>query len=279
MVLSDEAQKEKLKHIMRVNQEKYRRLGSNYQTAAVFKNVHAGKTILILGTGTSTSLAIPHKYNLKKHFDIIIGINFATKEFEDQMDYHIVMEHTPVPIYTDMFKRKHRKDLPRILNCTCLKSFPQYLNIIKSTRYGFNDNPHPRKYTKDDGEGLFSGYNNIAHSTAIQAIHLACIMGCDNIYLIGIEMMFKDKFDHFYKDRLYRNRPKHLSKASTHTIINVDVDDKKYESIQFFKNSAEDIDRFIASACRPMGINIYDFSEGLLKEPIKLDFDKFMDKE
>jgi hypothetical protein len=102
-------------HIMSVNQERYFRTRRDLPTPASLKGKHAGKSALVVGTGTSTLLAIETKHLLKSHFDVIIGINFATKELEEQLDYHIVMEHTPAVVYKEMFELNHRKDFKLLL--------------------------------------------------------------------------------------------------------------------------------------------------------------------
>jgi hypothetical protein len=158
----------------------------------------------------------------------------------------------------------------KILNCSCINTFPADLAIIKSTRFGFNNTPNAREYTQENGEGLFSGYDNVSYSTALQALHLACIMGCDKIYFIGCEFMFTTAFDHFYEDRLYRDSLRGV------TVAKVVVDGTTYESTGFLVESAKHIDRFITESCIPVGIMVYDFSNGLLQTPVKLDFNAFI---
>lgn len=185
-----------------------------YETPHAYKNKYSGGAGLVIGTGVSTRKLLPHKDNLKKHFDVIVGVNFAIKDFESQMDFHVVAEKNPVNIYVEMNKPEinNRSDLPRVFNWKAIHKYPKNLNFIKMTRNSFNGKPDIRKYKHNKTEGLLTGPINedglSVGTVVMQALHLICILGCDKVYLAGADFVFSKEYDHYYKDRLYRGKTK-----------------------------------------------------------------------
>ena len=129
------------------------------KSPSIFKDTFVGKSALIIATGMSTRNMVKYKDVLKDKFDVIIGLNFSTVDFEDQLTHHLLLEKKPVQSYEDMKKnpKKYRKDLPRILNFKGLHRFPQDLNIIKATRTNFDGKPDIRKYSNNNCEGFLNG--------------------------------------------------------------------------------------------------------------------------
>lgn len=248
---------------------------------SMFKNTFVGKSAIIIGTGMSTKKLIKYKDSLVDKFDAIIGLNFSTNDFENQLTHHLLLEKKPVMSYTDMIKNndKYRKELPRILNWKGLHRFPKNLNIVKATRTNFGGEPNIREYKYKGYEGFLNGPLNeqglSTGSVALHGIHLACFMGCNRIYLVGTDFVFGEKFDHYYEDRYYRDNRKEIHKSP---IINIG-DKKKSETTQFFQDSAKFIDKAIITMCNPIGIDVFSFSDGLLTAPVKLDIDEFFEGE
>jgi len=239
-------------------------------------------SVLIIGTGESTSKLLKHKDKIREHFDVVIGVNHATKDFEDIMDFHIIMEKNPVKMAEDMSPNNYRKDLPRILNYKALDHFPDDMIKFKARREQFFGRPDITKYTHLGVYGLLE-YNKpgrkrkLFYGTVItQAIHFACILGLKNIYLIGADLMFKGDFDHYYKDKFYRNSTSPARSQSP--IIEVKKDGKMITTLHVFKKSAKYIDKTITRDCRPKGIKVHDFSDGLIKAAVSLDVDEFFAK-
>jgi len=249
-----------------------------YSSPSIFENKFIGKTAIIIGTGMSTKRLVQYKQKIQDRFDVVIGLNLSTIDFEKQITHHLLIEKNPIAVYTDMKKNpdKHRKDLPRILNFKGLHRFPKDLNIIKATRTDFGGKPNIKKYNNNGFEGFLNGPPNkrgfSVGTVTLQAIHLACIMGCDKIYLIGVDLIFSDKYDHYYKDRKYRDGVQGQNKSP---IVKVKNNGAIMETTEYFRDSAEYLDKVIDTMCRPKGIEVYSFSEGLLYSPIRLDIDKF----
>lgn len=253
-------------------------LKMKYPTPEIFKNKFVGKSALVIATGLSTKKLVQYKHKLLDRFDVIIGLNRSTDDFEEQMTHHLLIEKKPIVIYTDMKKNpsKYRKDLPRILNFKGLHRFPQDLNIVKAARTSFDGNPNIREYNTNNCEGFLNGPLNrqglSIGSVSLQSIHLVGIMGCSKLYMIGLDLVFGDKFDHYYSDRSYRDNASLLNKSPIVSVTNNGI---KYETTEYFRDSAGYLDKVIKTMCRPAGMEVYSFSDGLLTVPIKLDVDEF----
>jgi len=79
-------------------------------------------------------------------------------------------------------------------------------------------------------------------------------------------------FDHYYNDRAYRNGKPGPNKSP---ITKVTKNGKIYETTTHFRDSAEYLDKVINTMCRPVGIEVYTFSDSLLTAPMQVDIDKF----
>ncbi len=251
----------------------------NYQTPQDLANIHDGKRFLIIGSGTSTKQLVPFKDQIKDKFDVVIGINLTTLEFEKQMDYHLIVEKNPKKMYEPMNNGTHnyRRDLPRILNWKAIGYFPEDIKIYKTTRNRFDGKADIRKYVHGGREGLLIGPPDSkglsAGTSTMQALHLAAIMGAKEIYVVGLDLLFRDQFDHFYPDNIYRKST--TKKANRSPIVKVKHKGKEYESTEFFRESAKFFDFVITTYCKKEGISVYDFSDGLVTKAIAVDMNKY----
>ncbi len=238
------------------------------------------KDAFIIGTGPSTAKLLKHKHLLNNF--TVIGLNFSIKDFEENLDYHIVMEKEPNVIYNYMKNNPYREDLPRIINKIPLRFFPKDANLIPAVRCDFKHKPSLRSYTNEFGSGLFSGY--ITHtirqpaSVCLQALHLAGILGCKNVYTIGCDFLFQGDLRYYTG---YDNKD-HKSNISTSivrpkNIVEVDFCGEKRLTAECYKNTADWTNRFIKEVCRPE-MEVYDFSGGLLTAAIQLNLEEFMGK-
>lgn len=247
-------------------------------TPSDFENKHKGSSVLIIGTGHSTKTLVPYKNQIRNKFDVIVGLNFSTKDFEDQLDYHMILEKNPVTSYVAMQNGPYRKDLIRILNKKSLDKFPKDIMAVPATRSHFNGKPNIRKYNHNEEEGFLIGPKGnkglSVGSVTLNAIHFSAMLGAKKIYLMGADLMFKDEYDHYYPDSHYRKSKTKLANRSP--IIDVEVEGKKYKTTKFFQESSVYIDTVINTFCVQSGITVYDFSNGLIKNAIRLDIDDFM---
>jgi hypothetical protein len=259
---------------MKILNPKY--VSMKHNTPQSLKGKHPGSDILILGTGVSTQKTLVYKEKLREKFDAVIGVNFAIKDFEQEMDYHMVAEKGIIKPFMNKESGKlaYRKDLIRVFNWKIVDKYPKDMNFIKSNRNSFDGKYDFREYRYSGTEGLLSGprgVDKIALGTVIlQSMHLACILGAKNIYLSGVDFVFTKEYDHYYKDKLYRDMVRDWSTP----VIKVKHDGKEYTTLRYFKDSAEFLGSIIKELDK-IGVGVHSFSDGLLKEAKYIDIDDF----
>jgi len=242
----------------------------SYKTPEVFTNKHPNSRILIIADGPSTKKILDKKTILKQYFDVIISVNHGFAYFDDIIDYHLVTEKvSPTNKVVKMLSEKsYSKSVPRILNWKGIEKYDQSYNIYKTTRHPFTTNSNIRKYKDGAVEGFLTGPANSRNmavgSVSLNAMHLACILGATTIYTIGTDLVFKDEFDHFYDDHMYRGKEyKKIVKAENRVhIIDIELNGKKYQTTDYFKDSADYINKSIIGPFKD--IEVFDFSEGLI---------------
>ena len=110
-------------------------LSLNHPTPDDFKDKHAGSNVLIISSGPSTKDLIKYRDKLREHFDVIIGVNRTCIDFEDVMDYHMIMEKSPKFLVESIFEqREYRRDLTRVLNFDNIEFFPKDFPVVKVFR-------------------------------------------------------------------------------------------------------------------------------------------------
>ncbi|KKM05269.1 hypothetical protein LCGC14_1755810 [marine sediment metagenome] len=256
----------------------------DYKTPDVFINSAVNKKVLIISSGDSTSKILKYKDNLRNKFDIIICVNYSFKDFDDFIDYHIVIERTlgtePKSVAKSLSKKNFRTDVHRIVSWNGIHLYDQKYNLYKTNRSNFNLNPDIRKYRYNGHEGLLSWKPRASlwstGTVALSAMHFAGIIGASDIYLIGNDLYFKSEFDHYYKDKAYRDEKEFskIDKKHRVSIIDIEHKGKKVQTLGIFRDSAETLNELIPTLFKD--INIYDFSDGLITTAINLDIDKFM---
>lgn len=252
----------------------------NFQKPDIFENTKLNSKVLIIGGGHSTKSILNLKKQIRDKFDVIIACNYVFQFFDDIIDFHIVTEKTSKTSNNNVYQALSSKDfntkIPRIVNWKGIELYPKKYNLIKTNRSNFNFNCNPAKYKTNDGEGLLIGpvgkQGFSLGSVMLSSIHFSSILGSKEVYLIGADMCFKDEFDHFYKDSVYRNQE--MKKKNIHNIVKVQVSGSTYETTEFFKESAEYVDKMIPTIFS--GINFFDFSDGLLTAPCKIDIKGFL---
>lgn len=248
-----------------------------YPKPDVFEGKHPKSKVLIIGSGPSTEDIVKYKDKLKDIFDVVMVLNYSFKFFDDYVDYHLVTEKSSksslnlVPVW--MHKAKCNKKVPRIINWKGIERYPQDLNLHKLQRCPIGQKFNPRKYKSDGNEGLIVGpvsYQNFSvGSSMLCAMHFAMMIGASDIYLIGADMLFRDEYDHWYKDKFYREPAKGTKDINHHDIVEVECNGKTYQTTAYFKETAEFIDQVIPTLFRDA--KVYDFSNGLLKMPKRLN--------
>jgi hypothetical protein len=242
-----------------------------YPKPTVFEGIYPGSSVLVIGSGPSTQNIVEYKTQLKDTFDVIVVLNYSFKFFDDVSDFHLVTEKTSksslnqVPVW--LRDGNFNKQTPRVVNWKGIDQYPQDMNLHKLTRSKFDENSfNPRRYRNGDTEGLLVGpvsYQNFSlGSSVLCGMHFATMLGASSVYLIGADMLFRDEYDHWYKDRAYRNPAKGTKAINQHDIVDVECEGVKYKTTAYFRDSAKYIDDVIPTLFS--GIDIYDFSKGLI---------------
>lgn len=253
-----------------------------YPTPAIYTGKYKNNRALIINPGPSASKILKHKDIMRRTFDVIIGTNAVIVDFGDIMDFHIVMDRVSPKIVKDVgwYSGRYDTDIPTILNWKSAHRFPQDLNIIQAPRSNFNDRPDIRKYRHNDSEGLLIGTLTRAGlragSILTQGIHFAGILGCKSVHLIGSEFLFEGNRDH-YNDRHYRDNTYFTKPRNKSLIVNIEHKGQIRTTLEYFIDSAEYINKILVpKVCKQGGLEVYDFSSGLLRDDIQADLDTYI---
>jgi hypothetical protein len=98
-------------------------------------------------------------------------------------------------------------------------------------------------------------------------------LGAKDIYLIGADFCFKNEFDHWYGDKVYRKPDIGTKENNHHQIVDVKCNNKIYKTTAYFRDSAAHIDKLLPGYFNH--VNVFDFSNGLMNYPKKLNVDNF----
>lgn len=239
----------------------------------VFKDTRSGQNALIISNGHSTREILDKKNLIRKKFDVIIAVNRGFEHFDDIIDFHIVAEKTSKSsdntVYENLSSGDYRTDVPRLINWKGIELYPEKYNRYKITRCNFKSQPDITNYTHNGEEGLLVGplgrQNFSLGSVTLCAMHFCGILGIKSIHLIGADMCFKDNFDHFYNDTVYRNRPKYVKEKNAHKIVKVELHGKTYDTTDYFKESAHYIEKLVMTDFTKNNIDVFDCSDGLMQ--------------
>ncbi|KKL26260.1 hypothetical protein LCGC14_2397070, partial [marine sediment metagenome] len=213
----------------------------------------------------STLKALKYKSKLRNKFDIVICVNYSFRDFDDIIDYHVVVERTleidPISVARSLSEKEFRTDVPRIVSWNGIHMYDKKYNMYKTTRSNFNFSPDIRKYKHNGSEGLLYWKPRISRwstgTVVLSVMHFACILGSSDIYLIGSDLCFKSEFDHYYKDKIYRDKKEFSKFARKHRVGIVDVEHggKKVQTSDLFRDSAETLNELIPTLFKGVSVN------------------------
>lgn len=254
-------------------------------TPEKFTNSYPGSRILIVSSGESTSKILKYKSSLKNKFDAVICVNYSFREFDSVSDFHIVVERQkktdPITVPGAIAKKKYCPDIPRLVNWNGSDLYNPKHNLYKTTRSNFYYKPDIRKYKHNGSEGLLywrpksKGWSS--GTATLSAMHFATILGADEVYLVGSDLHFKSEYDHYYKDKIYRDpefakkvQPKHRME-----VVETNIGDRTVQTTNLFRDAAETLNELIPTIFKD--VKIFDFSDGLITTAISLNIDEFME--
>jgi len=156
------------------------------------KDKHKGTIGFVVGAGPSVKDVDPD--SLKDH--TVISVNSSIKKFKD-CDYYVIDDWDVMN--WDYF------DLARDLDCTKLlyrKNFGKHERLFKPDNYALyshkeysvNGVVKPQNLKLSKSEPIMG-----ARTVAASAVHLAHIMGCDPIVLIGADCRYEDGKRYFWE--------------------------------------------------------------------------------
>jgi hypothetical protein len=101
-------------------------------------------------------------------------------------------------------------------------------------------------------------------------------LGCNKVYLSGVDLLFRDGYDHYHGGQLYRDNELRCKPRNKSLLVEIERKGKKYTTAEYFLESAEWMNEvLIPKICKSGGLEVYDFSHGLLSNDIQVDFDEF----
>jgi hypothetical protein len=251
-----------------------------YSTPGMFCDTALGKSAILIGTGPSAQDILKYKSIIKNKFDVAIGVNFSIADFEDVLDFHLIMESKPTKIAKWMNdNHDFSLNLKRVFNQRSIRLFDPRFSFVKAKRGYYGNNFNVRKYSEDDG--LLFAYKDIIGGATVmlQAMHFACILGCSSMYLIGAELYFRDQ-RYYFDNQEEHNLSIHKTICRPeYNPISIEHNGESVYSIETYIGSAMCMNKFILSECVPAGIKVFDFSGGLVTEAEQINIDSFMSGE
>lgn len=250
-----------------------------------YVNQYPNSRVLIIGGGPSTNKLESHRGRLHDYWDVVIVLNAAITLYEPEADFHLLLEDHPREFLTKLSKGKVCPKLPRLISELSVPRWPEGLNLIPTLRQHL-ENLQPRIWTGALTMSVGSERND--SSVALQALHWAGLLGATEIYLIGIELRWREHFQsHFYSDRnayidranfqshfftnknAYKDKEKLYfpTEGNMHFIVKLP---DGWETITPFAQTASFIDIAVETIYEPAGIKVYDLSKGLITKARKI---------
>jgi len=157
-------------------------------------------------------------------------------------------------------------------------------------RHVYETPPDIRHYRNAAGEeGILVGPRGATElgrgTVSLQAIHFASMLGAREIHLIGADLHFRGPIQHFYGQHEYGTHEvdgKRYHKLDVEARMNPIVTathprtGATVESTLHFVESAEFIDELVRDTLPTVGVDVVDFSDGLLTAPRRGDFATYM---
>jgi hypothetical protein len=254
------------------------------KTPEKFAGSYPDSRALIISSGESTSRILKYRSSLKGKFDVVICVNYSFREFDAVSDFHTVVERQkstdPITVPGAINEKKYRSDIPRLINWQGAELYNPKHNLYKTTRSNFNFAPDIRKYRHNNSEGLLywkqksRGWSS--GTATLSSMHFATILGASEVYLIGADLYFKSGYDHYYKDKVYRdpNFTKKVQPKHRMDIVETKLRGRKVKTTNLFRDGAETLNELIPTVFKD--VKVFDFSDGLITTAVPLDIDEFM---
>jgi hypothetical protein len=262
------------------------------RTVEALEGTRPGSRVLIVGTGPSARKVLPHDDRLHDRWDVVIGLNGSIEHLRN-LDYFLSVESK-----AHLWDWYRFKTDPRIVRCVSESGarlaeesgFPDDQPNYFLIRHVYLSPVDIRHYRNPEGEvGLLvgpPGETGLGPGTVtLQAIHFAALLGASTIHVIGADMHFKAGTQHFYGENEYGTETvegKRYHRLDAETRLNPIVEvthpetGEKVETTLHFQESAAFLDTVIRDVLPPAGIELTDFSHGLISTARRADIDEYM---
>ena len=253
---------------------------------------HPGARVLIVGTGPSAKAVLPYDDHLHGRWDVVIGLNGSVQHLRN-LDYFLSVESKAY-----LWDWYHFGTDPRVIRCVSESGLrlaaeagrPDTQQAYVLLRHVYEQPVDLRAYGNATGEeGLLvgpRGATGLGRGTVtLQAIHFASILGARTIHVIGADLHFKPGTQHFYGGNEYGTHivdGRRYHRLDTEHRLNPIVETRhpetgeRVETTLHFLESADYIDHVARTLLPPAGIELVDFSHGLLSAPAKADIHEYM---
>jgi hypothetical protein len=259
----------------------------------VLEGRHPGSRVLIVGTGPSAKGALPYRDRFDARYDVVIGLNGSVVHFP-RIDYFLSVESKAY-----LWDWYRHRTAPGVVRCVSesgarlareagLEDDQPALYLLRHLYTEPVDIGHYRNAAGE--EGLLvgpRGETGLGPGTVtLAAIHFATMLGAREIHVIGADLHFPDGApQHFYGASEYGTHEvdgKRYHELDAETRLNPIVETvhpetgKTVETTLHFRESAAYIDQVIDQLLRPIGVEVVDFSHGLISAATRMDFDAWM---
>ena len=253
---------------------------------------HPGSRILIVGSGPSAKEVLPWDERLRDRYDVVIALNGAVLHLLTY-DYFLSVEskaylwdwyRTVTPEHAIRCVSESGARLAR--EAGVIDEQPR-LYLLRHVYAAPVDIRHYRNAQGE--EGLLVGPRGEtglgAGTVTLAAVHFAAMLGASSIHVIGADLHFRSGVQHFYGANEYGTHEvegKRYHRLDAETRLNPIVETRHprsgetVETTLHFRESAAYIDEVIRTALTPAGIEVVDFSDGLISAARPADLADWM---
>ncbi len=271
----------------------YEHQAPEHQRISVLEGRHPGSRFLIVGTGPSAKEILRWDDRLHERYDVVVALNGAILHLKTY-DYFLTVEskahlwewyrvRTP-----DHVIRCVSESGTRLAREDDADNDQQRLYLL---RHVYKEPVDIRHYKNAAGEeGLLvgpRGETGLGPGTVtLAAIHFASMLGAESVHVIGADLHFRGGIQHFYGENEYGTHEvegKRYHRLDAETRLNPIVyaphprSGETVETTLHFRESADFIDTVIHERLAPAGIEVVDFSDGLISAAEHRDLDDWME--
>lgn len=254
---------------------------------------HPGSRILVVGTGPSAKEVLRFDDRLRDRYDVVIALNGSILHLATY-DYFLTVESK-----AHLWEWYRLRTPDHVIRCVSESG-------TRLAREDDADNDQPRLYLLRHAyrepvdirhyrnaaaeEGLLVGPRGATGlgpgTVTLAAMHFASMLGADAVHVIGADLHFRSGVQHFYGENEYGTHEvdgKRYHRLDAETRLNPIVQTthprtgETVETTLHFRESATFIDTVIRDVMTPAGVEVVDFSDGLITAADRKDLATWME--